>query len=94
MINLNINFYLDENYFFFLPISIYTHCKMRCHYVEKRIYLIQTHYLFMQPACQKQISQVILLIYRHLSFFYPSNRSGETGEQVGNNSPEIGEMEG
>lgn len=66
---------------------------MHCHYVEKRIYLIQTHYPFMQLACQKQINQVIMLIYCHLSFFYPSNRSGETGEQVGNNSPEIGEMQ-
>lgn len=94
MINLNINFYLDENYFYSYLFSMYTHCKMHCHYVEKRIYLIQTHYPFMQLACQKQINQVILLIYRHLSFFYPSNRSGETGEQVGNNSPEIGEMQG
>ena len=94
MINLNINFYLDENYFLLLPISIYTHCKMRCHYVEKRIYLIQTHYVLLQHAYQKQTKHVILLIYCHLSFFYPSNRSGETGEQVGNNSPEIGEIEG
>ena len=92
MINLNINFYLDENYFYSYLFSMYTHCKMHCHYVEKRIYLIQTHYLFMQLACQKQTNQVILLIYCHLSFSYTSYRSVETGEQVGNNSPEIGEM--
>ena len=35
MINLNINLYLDENYFYLF--CLYTHCKMRCHYVEKRI---------------------------------------------------------
>ena len=66
---------------------------MRCHYVEKRIYLIQTRYVLLQHACQKLANQVILLIYCHLSFPYPSNRSGETGEHVGNNSPEIGEMQ-
>lgn len=94
MINLNINFYLMKTIFYSYLFSMYTHCKMHCHYVEKRIYLIQTHYPFMQLACQKQINQVIMLIYCHLSFFYPSNRSGETGEHVGNNSPEIGEMQG
>lgn len=94
MINLNINFYLMKTIFYSYLFSMYTHCKMHCHYVEKRIYLIQTHYPFMQLACQKQTNQVILLIYCHLSFPYPSNRSGETGEQVGNNSPEIGETQG
>lgn len=64
---------------------------MHCHYVEKRIYLVQTHCPFMQPACQKLAKHVIMLIFCHLSFFYPSNRSGETGEHVGNYSPEIGE---
>lgn len=67
---------------------------MRCHYVEKRIYLIQTRYVLLQHACQKLAKHVILLIYCHLSFFYPSNRSGETVEHVGNYSPEIGEMQG
>lgn len=64
---------------------------MRCHYVEKRIYLIQTRYVLLQHACQKLAKHVILLIYCHLLFFYPSNRSGETGEYVGNYSPESGE---
>lgn len=91
MINLNINFYLMKTIFTLTYFYIYA-LQMHCHYVEKRIYLIQTRYPFMQLACQKQTNQVILLIYCHLSFFYPSNRSGETGEQVGNNSPEIGEM--
>lgn len=93
MINLNINFYLMKTIFILTYFYIYA-LQMRCHYVEKRIYLIQTHYPFMQLACQKQTNQVIPLIYCHLSFFYPSNRSGETGEQVGNNSPEIGETQG
>lgn len=67
---------------------------MRCHYVEKRIYLIQTRYVLLQHACQKLAEHVILLIYCHLSFFHSSNKSGETGEYVGNYSPEIGEMQG
>lgn len=67
---------------------------MRCHYVEKRIYLIQTRYVLSQHACQKLANQVILLIYSHLSFFHSSNKSGETVEHVGNFSPEIGEMQG
>ena len=91
MINLNINFYLMKTIFTLTYFYIYA-LQMHCHYVEKRIYLIQTHYPFMQLACQKQINQVILLIYCYLSFFYTSYRSGETGEHVGNNSPEIGEM--
>ena len=79
MINLNINFYLDENYLLLLPISIYTHCKMRCHYVEKRIYLIQTRYVLLQHACQKLAKHVILLIFCHLSFSLIKQKWGNWG---------------
>lgn len=91
MINLNINFYLDENYFLLLPISIYTHCKMRCHYVEKRIYLIQTRYVLLQHACQKLANTCYHADFLPLIIFHSSNKSGETVEHVGNYSPEIGE---
>lgn len=56
---------------------------MRCHYVEKRIYLIQTHYPFMQLACQKQTSQIILLIYCYLSFFTHQTKVGKLGNKWG-----------
>lgn len=83
MINLNINFYLDENYLLLLPISIYTHCKMRCHYVEKRIYLIQTRYVLLQHACQKLEKYVIMLIFCHLSFFTHQTKVGKLGNKWG-----------
>lgn len=83
MINLNINFYLDENYLLLLPISIYTHCKMRCHYVEKRIYLIQTRYVLLQHACQKLAKHVIMLIFCHLSFFTHQTKVGKLGNKWG-----------
>lgn len=50
---------------------------MRCHYVEKRIYLIQTRYPFMQPACQIRTKHVIMLIYCHLSFFTHQTKVGK-----------------
>ena len=75
MINLNINFYLMKT--IFTLISIYTHCKMRCHYVEKRIYLIQTRYVLLQHACQKLAKHVIMLIFCHLSFFTHQTKVGK-----------------
>ena len=56
---------------------------MRCHYVEKRIYLIQTHCPFMQPACQKLTKHVILLIFCHLSFFTHQTKVGKLGNKWG-----------
>ncbi len=91
MINLNINFYLMKT-IFTLTYFIYTHCKMRCHYVEKRIYLIQTRYVLLQHACQKLAKHVIMLIFCHLSFFTHQTKVGKLWEHVGNYSPEIGEM--
>ena len=52
---------------------------MRCHYVEKRIYLIQTHYVLLQHACQKLAKHVILLIYCHLSFLTHQTKVGKLG---------------
>lgn len=56
---------------------------MRCHYVEKRIYLIQTRYPFMQPACQIRTKHVILLIFCHLSFFTHQTKVGKLGNMWG-----------
>lgn len=56
---------------------------MRCHYVEKRIYLIQTRYVLLQPVCQKLTSQVILLIFCHLSFFTHQTKVGKLGNMWG-----------
>ena len=83
MINLNINFYLDENYFYSYLFSIYTHCKMRCHYVEKRIYLIQTRYVLLQHTCQKLAKHVIMLIFCYLSFFTHQTKVGKLGNKWG-----------
>lgn len=56
---------------------------MHCHYVEKRIYLIQTRYVLLQPACQKLANQVIPLIYCHLSFFTRQTGVGKLGNMWG-----------
>ena len=82
MINLNINFYLMKTIFILTYFYIYA-LQMHCHYVEKRIYLIQTRYPFMQLACQKQINQVILLIYCHLSFSTHQTEVGKLGNKWG-----------
>ena len=83
MINLNINFYLMKTISYSYLFSMYTHCKMRCHYVEKRIYLIQTRYALLQHACQKLAKHVILLIYCHLSFFTHQTKVGKLGNMWG-----------
>lgn len=56
---------------------------MRCHYVEKRIYLIQTRYVLLQHACQKLEKHVIMLIYCHLSFFTHQTKVGKLGNMWG-----------
>lgn len=56
---------------------------MRCHYVEKRIYLIQTRYVLLQHACQKLAKHVILLIYCHLLFFTHQTKVGKLGNMWG-----------
>ena len=56
---------------------------MRCHYVEKRIYLIQTRYVLLQHACQKLAKHVIMLIFCHLSFFTHQTNVGKLGNMWG-----------
>lgn len=56
---------------------------MHCHYVEKRIYLIQTRYVLLQPACQKLAKHVIILIYCHLSFSTHQTKVGKLGNMWG-----------
>ena len=93
MINLNINFYLMKTIFILTYFYIYALQNALSLCWETN--LSNSNTLCIVATCMPKTGKTCYHAdLLPLIIFHSSNKSGETGEYVGNYSPEIGEMQG